>query len=237
MYLESAAVPGLYITLNGTIFNLQYLEKNKKGLINQAFYIEKPKKLDTEQINKGNIISIRNFNDKNILYLAYENKNVKAYPDVPQTEAHNNMTFFIKPVKYQTILKIITLYDGSLKTINDNIVGVIETNTTDGTPYIVVPVPESNFNLFKDQFSLQNKQTKTYVGYDNSNNFLYDIYPTPNSNTTFSLVAKNGYYTIENVNTHSLILFDNNLIKFKAKNSIISNEDLFKLDITYELLD
>ena len=29
----------------------------------------------------------------------------------------NNMTFFVKDIKYKIIIKIITLYDGSLKTI------------------------------------------------------------------------------------------------------------------------
>ena len=236
MYLESASVPGLYITLNGGIFNLEYLAEKKKGLIKQAFYFEKPKTLDTEQINKGEIISIRNFDDKNILYLAYENRNVKAYSNLPQTEAHNNMTFFIKPIKYQTVVKIITIYDGSLKTIGGNIIGVVESNTTDGTPYIITPVKELNFNIFKDQFSLLNKNTKTYVGYDSTNNFLYDKYLTSDSNTVFSIIPKNGYYTIVNVNAQSLILFDNNLIKFTNK-TIMSNEDLFKLDITYDLLN
>ena len=37
IYLESASLPGMYITLLGKTFNLQTLSNNKKGLVNQAF--------------------------------------------------------------------------------------------------------------------------------------------------------------------------------------------------------
>ena len=63
-YLESAAQPGLYITLNNNIFHMERLSKNKKGLVNQAFYFEKPKISDdelSENVNKGDMISIRTF--------------------------------------------------------------------------------------------------------------------------------------------------------------------------------
>ena len=240
-YLESASQPGLYITLTNTLFDLQNLSKNKKELINQAFYFEKPKINDdeaNENINKGDMISIRTFNTDTVLYLAIENKNVKAYSDVPQIQAKNNMTFFVKSNNYEIIIKIITLYNGSLKTINGNLIGVLETNTSDGTEYNVIPTTQNkdNFNIFKDQFRLKNKEKGTFVIGDTTTGFLYDRDLEPNTLGIFNIIAEKGYYTISNVNNDQLILFNRNLVKFTNKKNIISNENMFKLDISYNLL-
>ena len=240
IYLESASLPGMYITLVGESFNLQELSLNKKGLVNQAFFIERPKTTDNEQVgNKGEMISIRNFNNTNILYLAFENKITKAYADLPQIQAHNNMTFFVKEIKYKMIVKIITLFDGSLKSMGGNIIGVLETNTTDGTPYIVIPTNKigGNFNIFKNQFMLQKTDTQTYVVSDVATGFIYDRDIIPSSNGIFNLEPSNGYYKILNIRNQNLILYDRNLVKFVESNAIISNENLFKIDITYQLLD
>ena len=240
-YLESAAQPGLYITLNNNIFHMERLSKNKKGLINQAFYFEKPKISDdelSENVNKGDMISIRSFSNDKVLYLANENKNVKAYSDAPQIQARNNMTFFVKSINYEMVIKIITLYDGSLKTINGNIIGVLENNTSDGTSYVVIPTSQNkdNFNIFKDQFMLKNKEKGTYVIFDVNTGFLYDRNLEPNTLGIFNIIAEKGYYTISNVNNDQLILFNRNLVKFTNKKNIISNENMFKLDISYDLL-
>ena len=240
IYLESAALPGMYITLVGESFNLQELSLNKKGLVNQAFYIERPKSTDNEENgNKGEMISIRNFNNTNPLYLAFDNKITKAYADLPQIQAHNNMTFFVKEMKYQMIVKLITLYDGSLRSMSGNIIGVVETNTTDGTPYIVISTNKTggNFDIFKHQFMLQNKDTKAYVIYDDFTGFIYDRDSIPNSNGIFNLEPSNGYYKLLNIKNKNLILYDRNLIKFVESNTIISNENLFKIDISYDLLN
>ena len=240
IYLESAALPGMYITLVGESFNLQELSLNKKGLVNQAFYIERPKSTDYEENgNKGEMISIRNFNNTNPLYLAFDNKITKAYADLPQIQAHNNMTFFVKEMKYQMIVKLITLYDGSLRSMSGNIIGVIETITTDGTPYIVISTNKTggNFDIFKHQFMLQNKDTKAYVIYDDFTGFIYDRDSIPNSNGIFNLEPSNGYYKLLNIKNKNLILYDRNLIKFVESNTIISNENLFKIDISYDLLN
>jgi len=240
MYLESAAIPGLFITLNGGSFNLQNLFQTKKGLINQAFYFEKPKITDDEtNINNGDMISIRTFTDEPPLYLAFENKSVKTYADNPQIQARNNMTFFIKEVKYQSVIKIITLFDGSLKTVGGNLIGVLENNTNDGTSYIVIPTnqTDNNFDIFKDQFMLQNKNTKTYVIFDENTGFLYDRDLQPNTNGIFNINPENGYYSILNVRNEELVLFNRNLIKFTDSKNVLTNENLFKLDITYELLE
>ena len=240
-YLESAAQPGLYITLNNNIFHMERLSKNKKGLVNQAFYFEKPKISDdelSENVNKGDMISIRSFSNDKVLYLANENKNVKAYSDAPQIQARNNMTFFVKSINYEMVIKIITLYDGSLKTINGNIIGVLENNTSDGTSYIVIPTSQNkdSFNIFKDQFMLKNKEKGTYVIFDVNTGFLYDRNLEPNTLGIFNIIAEKGYYTISNVNNDQLILFNRNLVKFTNKKNIISNENMFKLDISYDLL-
>jgi len=240
-YLESAAQPGLYITLNNNIFHMERLSKNKKGLINQAFYFEKPKISDdelSENVNKGDMISIRSFITDKVLYLANENKNVKAYSDAPQIQARNNMTFFVKSINYEMVIKIITLYDGSLKTINGNIIGVLENNTSDGTSYVVIPTSQNqnSFNIFKDQFMLKNKEKGTYVFFDENTGFLYDKNLELNTLGIFNIIAEKGYYTISNVNNDQLILFNRNLIKFTNKKNIISNENMFKLDISYDLL-
>jgi len=240
MYLESAAIPGLFITLNGGSFNLQNLFKTKKGLINQAFYIEKPKIKDDEyDLSKGEMISIRTFSDEPPLYLAFENKSVKTYSNNPQIQARNNMSFFVKEVKYQSVIKIITLFDGSFKTVSGNLIGVLENNANDGTSYIVIPKTQSgiNFDIFKDQFMLQNKDTKTYVIFDEDTGFLYDRDLQPNSNSIFNIIPENGYYSILNVRNEKLVLFNRNLIKFTNAGNVLTNENLFKLDITYELLD
>ena len=240
MYLESAAIPGLYVTLSAKLFTMESLAKNKKGLINQAFYIEKPKIEDDElsdNIDKGQMISIRTFDDAKPLYLAYENKLAKAYASVPQLQARINMTFFIKEIKYKIIIKIITLFDGSLKTINGNIIGVIENNIREGTPYIVIPLKnnDGNFDIFKDQFFLQNKEKDTYVRFDDKTGFLYDKDIVPNENGIFNIIPINGYYNIVNNKNEHLILFDKNLIKFIDSKTVLSNENLFKLEISYEL--
>jgi hypothetical protein len=240
MYIESASSINSYVTLNNKTFILQALENNKKGLINQAFYFEVPKTEDNENPNKGQLVSIRTYDDKNPLYVAFENSNIKAYVSSPQIEAHNNMTFYVKEVKANTIIKIITLFDGSLISTGSNLIGVLETNTTNGTPYIVTPTKPAggtNFNIFKDQFTLQNKNTKNYLGVDEPTGFLYDKYQYPNTTSIFSINHEDGYYNIVNTKKQKLILFNNNLIKFVDPNAISSNEDLFKLDISYDLLE
>ena len=53
----------------------------------------------------------------------------------------------------------------------------------------------------------------------------------------FSLVPSNGYYTILNTNSQKLILFDKNVVKFVENNAVMSNQSLFKLDLSYEILE
>ena len=214
------------------------MAKNSKDLSNQAFYVEKGKITDKEVDSP--LYSIRTVSNDAPLYIAFQNKLVKAYADSPQIEAHSNMSFFINTINFKMIINIITLYDDSFKTMSGNLIGVLENNTTDGTSYYVVPTSNNsnnkNFDIFKDQFTLQNNDTKTYVSYDSNSQFLYDkdIRPTPNS--IFSIEPQNGYYTILNTNGDNLILFNRNLIKFAKTADTKTNENLFKLNINYELI-
>lgn len=236
IYLESASLPLNFVTLNNNIFDLESLANSKKLLINQALYIENPKTVDTEK--DGKMLSIKNTDNNNPMYLAFENKIVKAYANTTEIEAQNNMTFILHNIPFKYVIKILTIFNGSLKTMGGNIIGVLENNNTDGTSYYVHPMKTSNnnnFNLFKDQFILQNKETKTYVLYDPDTLFLYDKETQPNRNGTFNMESTNGFYKLLNINNDNLALVDTNLIKFVKETDIISNENLFTIDISYEL--
>ena len=50
MYLESASIPGFFITMNSDTFNLATLGTTTQELTNQAIYIEKPKLVDNNYI-------------------------------------------------------------------------------------------------------------------------------------------------------------------------------------------
>jgi len=237
IYLESASLPMNFVTMNNNIFDLESLEIKKKDLMKQALYMENPKTVNKETDAK--MLSIKTTDNNNPMYLAFENKLVKAYPNTTQIEAQNNMTFILHNIQFKYVIKIITIFNGSLKTMGGNIIGVLENNTKEGTSYYVHPMKSSNnsnFNLFKDQFILQNKSTKTYVLYDPDTLFLYDREKQPNRNGTFNIEATNGFYKLLNINNDNLSLIDKNLIKFVKESDIISNENLFMIDISYELV-
>ena len=119
------------------------------------------------------------------------------------------------------------------------ILGVLENNASDGTGYILEPAFKTiagsgkNFAFNKDQFYMKNPQTNTYVVYDDTTFFLYDKVIAPNSNCIFNLVMSNGFYTLVNNTGQNLILFQNNLLKFVNEDQIVSNENLFKIDLEY----
>ena len=60
-------------------------------------------------------------------------------------------------------------------------------------------------------------------------------YPNPNTNSIYNIVATSGYYNIVNTKNQKLIVFNKNLIKFSDITS--STDSLFKLDISYDLLN
>uniref|UniRef100_A0A6C0EXW4 phosphoinositide phospholipase C n=1 Tax=viral metagenome TaxID=1070528 RepID=A0A6C0EXW4_9ZZZZ len=241
--LESAAMPGYFITMSGNGFILQNLANSNKDLMKQSFYIEKPKTADNENGQQGKLFSIRTTDNDQPMFIAFDNKQVKAYADTPQVQAHNNMTFAVNSVKFNVILNIITIFNGILKTMGGNIIGALENNTLDGTNYIALPASTNssgnggnNFNILNDQFILKNKDNKTYVINDTETGFLYDKALQPNPNGIFSLKLNNGYYNILNSSGQEMILFNKNLIKFVDQSAIVSNENLFNINITYEIL-
>jgi hypothetical protein len=241
IYLESASQSGSFLTYNNNTFILQPLGQNKRDLLVQSFYVETGKVKDNEQgSEKGELISLKLSDDARPLYVAFENKGIKAYADSPQVQSMNNMSFFVNQPKNEIILKIITLYDDGLKTMSGGLIGALEGNITGATEYIVNPSnPNSglNFNLYGgNQFTLQNKDKKTFVSYDEETGFLYDKYDSSNANSIFNIVKEKGNYIIENKNGDNLILYNKNIIKFVNSNSINTNENLFKLDIQYNLI-
>ena len=151
------------------------------------------------------------------------------------------MTCAVNTVNFKMIINILTLYNDSLKTMPGNLIGVLENNIKDGTSYYIAPISNinrinSNFDIFKDKFTLQNKDTKSYISYDSNSKFLYDKDMTITSKNKFSISSQSGYYTILNDIGDNLILFDRNLIKFANSSETSTNENLFSLKITYELL-
>lgn len=237
IFLGSASNLDQLITLNTNYFDMDQKAKTKALLNTQSFYFEKSKVTDND--NGGELVSLRVIDPNNTMYLAFENKKTKAYPNTPQIEAQNNMSFILHIVPFQIQIKIITLYDGSVKTMGGGILGVLENNNSDGTGYILEPAFKTiagsgkNFAYNKDQFYMKNPQTNTYVVYDNTTFFLYDKVIAPNSNCIFNLVMSNGFYTLVNNTGQNLILFQNNLLKFINEDHIVSNENLFKIDLEY----
>jgi hypothetical protein len=240
IFLETASKADYLITLTNNYFELQEKAKNKAELNKQSIYIEKSRVNDTTP-EGGQLVSIRTIDPNTTMYLAFENKQVKAYPNSPQIQAQNNTSFILHIIPFQIQVRLITLFDGSIKSMSGSILGVLENNTTDGTGFILEPVNKSisgsskNFNYSKDQFYMKNPATNMYVVYDNNTFFLYDKAPTPNSNCIFNFAMVNGFYTLVNNTSQNLVLYQNNLLKFVNLEQVNSNENLFKIDLQYIL--
>ena len=262
--LESVTNTNKFITLNANYFDLSQKARKKKDIINQSMYFEKSS-IDNNEISAGDgdggggggggdsdntygnitkqqgnkIILIRNMNIDNTMYMAFENKQVKAYPKSPNIEAQNNMSLILHIIPFNIQIKLSTIYGGSVKSMSSGgMLGVLVNNTTDGTPYILEPVITSNNKNFiynKDQFYMKNKITNTYVMYDNNTFFLYDKATSTTTNCMFNLIMLNGYYTLNNNKGLNLIMYDENLLKFVNTNAVITNENLFKIDLEYIL--
>lgn len=236
-YFECAAKPGYFITLNSGTFNLENLATSNAELLKQTFYIETPKVLDNDITNQ--MVSLRTVDDTNPLYLAFENKIVKAYTNLTNDSLKSNMTFIThrKPFKY--IIKIITIFNGSVKTMkgDNELIGVIENNIENGTMFYVIPINKNvNFNIFQDNFNLQNVNTQKYVEYNSANSFLYNNITSPTNNSLFKLEFHNSYYKIINNTGKNLILNNDHInLKFGDASTVILNENLFSIDVSYEL--
>ena len=236
MYLESASIPGFFITLTTNSFDLENLATSNQNLLNQAMYIEKPKMIDNNYI--GDMISIRSTNDTTPLYLAVENKVVKAYIDNTLAEAKSNMTYIIHKINFRHVINIITSVGGIVFTTGDGVVGVKPNNIVDGTSYYVNPhnnTNGNNFNIFNDQFTLQNKTKNTFINYDLTTKLLYDKLISPDTSSIFNLVLQNGYYEILNVNDKNLTVNNRGILTFDDESLVNPTGNLFTIKITYEL--
>ena len=239
MYLESASMPGFFITMNNNTFGLENLSKDNKYLLNQAMYIENPKTTDINIMN--DMISIKTANTESQLNLASENKIVKAYANINTVEAKSNMTFIVHRKSFRYVITIITIYNGSVKTMSDEVVGVLDNNSTDGTSYFVNQHSNlnNNFDIFKDQFTLQNTKTNTYIDFDTTTRLLYDRVSQPNTNSIFNFELQNGFYKIVSSDNSNFIMLQNRKIlklSSDSEKNIMSNDNLFKIQIKYELI-
>lgn len=240
IYLESAINPGMFITYNNGTFILNKLGNTKKELQYQSFFAEKSKIKDNEGNDNTELIMLKTIDNENPQYIAFENKNIKAYGSSGNVEAMNNMSFYINKINFNIVIKIITLYDDSLKSMSGNLIGVLKNNIPDGTKYIVERVGQGvnarNFDMFNNQFTLRNKDKNTYMSFDTNTKYLYDKDLKPSTNSIFTLDTDNGFYKLINKNNENLIMFNKNLVKFAPEDEIKTNENLFKLEISYELV-
>jgi hypothetical protein len=240
MYLESASNPNQFITMStsSNIFYLSSLGTTTEELMNQAMYIEKPKLIDNNYI--GDMISGKSTNETRPLYLAAENKEIKAYADSNKMDAKSNMTFIIHKLGFRHVIKIITKFGGSIITNPDNSISILANNNSDGTSYYVNPHNQSNgnnFNIFNDQFTLQNKTKGTFVTYDSNRYLLYDRMKIPDNSSIFNLVKEDSYYLIMNVSDEKLLANtrEPQVLTFQPDTNADENANLFSISISYEL--
>jgi hypothetical protein len=235
MFLTSPSYNKL-ISQNGNFFDLENLKNIKSDIYTQSFVFENSQVKDADD---DNLYLVRTIKLQNPMYLAFENRMLKAYAYSGFAEAQNNMSFRIHIIPFNFIIKIFTLYDGSVKTMDSsNIVGVLENNTKDATGYILeaaFPNNSNNFNYLKDQFYMKNPQKNTYLIYDNDTKFIYDKPGLPGSNGIFNIKLSNGFFSIFNNTGETLSLFQNNLLKFTNTQDIDPNANLFKINTSYIL--
>ena len=231
LFIQSAKDSKRFITYNNAGFIMSSKGKDKQTLFQQSFFFEKSRITDSEQGEK--LVSVKLVDPKNALYIAFENKMIKAYAESSQVQAMNNMTFAIRTIPFQMHIRIVTLFGGSVKSMSGGIVGVLENNTTDGTIYIIEPgvITNRNFNYLTDEFYLQNTETGKYLGMDVLTGFLND--QGENSRLRLHIETSKGYFQIINSDGKYLVLMNKNLVKFEKKELIVSNENLFQIDLKY----
>jgi hypothetical protein len=233
IYLESVGKPGYFITINNTSFSLQELGEKTAVLKTQSFYPTIPKKSDRETTKQ--MVSFRLVDDKNPQFLGFFNKNVKVYQNSDNDEAMTNMSFYVAEISFQMNVTFTTINGGSIMT-SGSVVGVLQNNITASTSYIVTPATNnSNFKITKDAFTLKNKNTGTYLNYDESTKLLYDNIITPNSKSIFTLKDSKGFYNIVNNVGNNLEIVNGIQLIFKDPTTSNNVSNLFKMNISYKL--
>jgi hypothetical protein len=235
MFLSSPTYNNALITQAGNSFDLEDKKNKKTDLYGQSYVFEASAIKDADD---QNLYLLRTIALQNPVYLANQNRLPATYAYNSAVEAQNNMSFIIHVVPFNIQLKLMTLYDGSMKSMAGGIVGIIENNIQDGTGYILEASSGGgggNFNFQKDQFFMRNGSSTpaTYLSYDANTGFLYDRPGRPLSNGIFNLTSSNGFFTLSNSANQQLILYDNNLLKFVNVDTIKSNENLFKIAVSY----
>jgi hypothetical protein len=236
MFLTSPTYNNYLITQTGNSFDLEEKKNKKTDLYQQSFVFESSSIHDADDLD---LYLMRTITLQNPVYLANQNRLPSTYAYNAAVEAQNNMSFIIHFVPFSIHLKLVTLYDGSMKSMAGGIVGVLENNTTDGTGYILeaafTPVQSggANFNFMKDQFFMRNAATGTYLSYDPNTGFLYDRPGKPSSKGIFNIKSSRGFFSLVNSAEQELILYQNNLLKFVKPDAVSSNENLFKIAVSY----
>jgi len=236
MFLRSPIYKNYLITQSENSFTLEEQKNKKKDLYQQSFVFESS---NIKESDDQELYLMRTITLQNPLYLANQNRSATTYAYNTTTEAQNNMSFIIHIVPFQIQLTLQTLFDGSVKSMTGGIVGVLENNTNDGTGFLLEPAftpvqsGGTNFNFMKDQFFMRNTIKGTYLSYDSNTGFLYDRPGRPNNKGIFKIANNNGFYSLINSSGDTLILYQNNLLKFIKSENITSNEHLFKINIKY----
>jgi hypothetical protein len=83
---------------------------------------------------------------------------------------------------------------------------------------------------------MRNASTGTYLSYDSNTGFLYDRPGKPSTKGIFNLKSSNGLFSLVNSASYELILYENNLLKFIKPDAISSNENLFKIAVSYLII-
>lgn len=236
MFLTSPTYNNYLISQTGNSFDLEEQKNKKTDLYQQSFVFETSAIRDADDLE---LYLMRTITLQNPVYLANQNRLPSTYAYNAAVEAQNNMSFIIHIVPFSIQLKIVSLYDGSMKSMAGGIVGVLENNITDGTGYILeaafTPVQTGgvNFNFMKDQFFMRNAAAGTYLSYDSNTGFIYDRAGKPSSKGIFNIQSSNGFFSLVNSAEQQLILYQNNLLKFVKLDAISSNENLFKIAVSY----
>lgn len=236
IFIQSAKDKTRFLTYNNASFIMSSKGKTKVELFQQSYFFEKSRVTDKESSNSDDLVSIKLVDPKNAMYMAFENKMVKAYAESPQVQAMNNMSFTIHIVPFQMQIRLVTLFGGSMKSMSEgSIVGVLENNTTDGTSYIIESgvITNNNFNYLTDEFYLQNANTGKYLSLDPLTGFLNDQSNETSIRLKLHIEPSKGYYQIVNSMGNYLVLLNKNLLKFEKKELIVSNENLFQIDLQY----
>uniref|UniRef100_A0A6C0HN26 phosphoinositide phospholipase C n=1 Tax=viral metagenome TaxID=1070528 RepID=A0A6C0HN26_9ZZZZ len=253
--LESISMPGYYITLSGQggSTNLQTLSTSTATLKTQTFYLTAPKKIDSSTDLEQ--ISLRNIDDSNVKFLAFQSKNLVALPDTNTDAANSAMTFAIMPVNFQYIATITTI-DGNSIFTSGSVVGVKlgDSSSSIAVPYILIAAPQSSQSSQSSfpniPFILKNPNTGNILTMDGNTKLLMDNSSIQTANSIITAKHTQGFYTLL-IGGQVLTQMDSGKLQFtnipgptndadasNRPNIIVSytSNYLFNINLTYNIL-